>query len=274
MDAFRVRTALFVPVLQPRFFARAGDRGSQALILDLEDAIAPQCKTDARLALPDAVRALRSSGLPLLVRVNADAELLQADLLACVDADVDAVMLPKVESANDVQAARQVLARHRCNLVPIIETPRGVLRADTIAAADPAICAIGFGSEDLAAGINRAPSADMLVPAAAHVALCAAAENIACWGLVGSVAELENLQSLAAAGSLSRRLGFTGTPAVHPAQVPILNQAFAPTEEELAQARRVLDAYAAAEASGTGALRLGGHMIDRPIVERARRLVS
>ncbi|MBB1601814.1 CoA ester lyase [Variovorax sp. UMC13] len=282
MDLHRIRTALFVPVLEPRFFARAGERGADALILDLEDAIAPQRKAEARRALAPAVAALRATGLPLFARVNAEAELCEVDLVACVAAGVDAVMLPKVESPDTVQAARAALERHAQALgvaapgalVALIETPRGVLRADAIAAADPGLRALGFGAEDYAAAMGRAPERELLLPAAARVAMCAAAEGLACWGLAASIAELDDLESLARAARLSRRLGFGGSPAVHPAQVPVLRRAFAPTDDELAHARDVLAAYAAAEADGSGALRLQGRMIDRPMVERARRLLA
>lgn len=282
MDAHRIRCALFVPVLEPRFFARAGERGAQALILDLEDAIAPQRKAEARRALAHAAGALRGTGLPLMARVNAEAELLDADLEACVAAGVDAVMLPKVESPSEVRAAVVHLERHARergsngprSLVALIETPRGVLRADAIAAAHPALRALGFGAEDYAAAIGRPPHADLLVPAAARVAMCAAAEGLACWGLAASIAELDDLDALEDAARLSHRLGFGGTPAVHPAQVQVFNRVFAPTEAEIAQARKVLEAHARADAEGLGALRLDGRMIDRPMVDRARRLLA
>lgn len=282
VDLRRIRTALFVPVLQPRFFARAGKRGAQALILDLEDSIAPARKAEARAALADAVRTLRATALPIWVRVNADPQWLPDDLDACVATGADAVLLPKVESAGDVQAACERLDRcahargaaSPAALAALIETPRGVLRADTIAAADPRVRALGFGAEDYANAMGCPPNADLLTPAAARVAQCGAAEGIACWGLAASIAELDDVAALEAAAQLARRLGFHGSPAVHPTQVPVFNRAFAPTDAELAHARRVLDAQAAADAAGLGAVRLDGRMIDKPVIERARRLLG
>ena len=281
-DLRRVRAALFVPVLEPRFFARAGERGAQALILDLEDAIAPSRKAAARAALAAAIAALRPAGLPCVVRVNADATLLDDDLAACVAAGADAVMLPKVESADDVREACARLehhARSKANaapaaLVAIVETPRGVLRAEAIAAADARVQALGFGAEDYATAMGRAPHADLFASPASHVAMCAAAQGLACWGLAGSVAELADLRALEETAQSSRRIGFSGSPAVHPAQVEVFNRVFSPTPAELDDARRILAAHAAQGEGGSGAHRLDGRMIDRPIVERARRLLG
>jgi len=282
IDLRHVRAALFVPVLEPRFFARAGERGAQALILDLEDAIAPSRKDEARRALAGAVAALRPSGLPLVVRVNAAPDLVDGDLAACVDAGAHAVMLPKVESAEEVRAACDRLDRHArtqraegpAALVAVIETPRGVLRAEEIAAVDTRLQALGFGAEDYATAMGRAPHADLFAGPAAHVAMCAAAGSLACWGLAGSVAELADLRALEETALRSRRIGFSGSPAVHPAQVDVFNRVFSPTPGELEDARRVLEAHAAQEAAGSGAHRLEGRMIDRPVVERARRLLG
>lgn len=282
MDLHPVRSALFVPVLETRFFARAGERGAQALILDLEDAIALARKSEARSALYGAIASLRATGLPLLARVNAEAELQGADLDACVDAGVDGVMLPKVESPEQIHRARQRLITHATlrgqspprALVALVESPRGVLQAAAIAAADPAIVALGFGAEDYAAAIGRPPHPELLAPAAAHVAMCAAAEGLACWGLAASIAELDQLADLEDAARQAYRLGFSGTPAVHPMQVAVFNRAFGPADDELAYARRILQAHAEAEARGIGALRLDGRMIDRPMVERARHLLG
>lgn len=282
LDLRRVRAALFVPVLEPRFFARAGERGAQALILDLEDAIAPSRKEAARRALARAVAALRPSGLPLVVRVNAGQDLVDGDLAACVEAGAHAVMLPKVESADDVRAACDRLDRHArvrgaegpAALVAVIETPRGVLRAEEIAAAGPRVQALGFGAEDYATAMGRAPHPDLFAVPAAHVAMCAAASGLACWGLAGSVAELADLAALEETAQRSRRLGYSGSPAVHPAQVAVFNRVFSPTAAELEDARRILAAHAAQEAAGSGAHRLEGRMVDRSIVERARRLLG
>lgn len=282
VDLHRVRTALFVPVLEPRFFARAGDRGAQALILDLEDAIAPARKDEARGALAGAVFALRPCGLPLLVRVNTDAGWIDADLQAAVAAGADALVLPKMESAEQVRQACARMDRHARDagvaapgaVAVLVETPRGVLQADSIASADIRVQAIGFGAEDYATAMGRPPHHDLLLPAAARVAMCAAAAGVACWGLAGSIAELTDLQALEQLAQLSRRIGFSGSPAVHPAQVDVFNRAFAPTAQELDEARRIVAAHEASEAAGVGAHRLDGRMIDRPLVERARRLLG
>jgi citrate lyase subunit beta / citryl-CoA lyase len=277
-----VRSLLFIPVLEPRFFAKAGERGADGLILDLEDSIAGERKAEARQALAGAVAALRATGLPVLCRVNNLPALLEEDLAACAAAGVDAVMLPKVESAGEVRQAAEGLAFHeaRCGsqastqIVALMETPKGVLHAEEIAAAHDRLIALGFGAEDFTSSMGITAGKALLLHAAAHVAIAAAAAGKACWGLAASIAVLDDLDSLREAALEARALGFSGSPAVHPAQVRIFNEVFRPSATEIAQAQRVVAAYAEASRSGTGACRLDGRMIDKPIVERAARILA
>lgn len=274
----RVKTArslLFLPATAPHLLAKATERGADALIVDLEDAVPPARKAEARPLATAALRALAARGAEVLLRVNADPALLDDDL-AAIPSDLPVtVMLPKVEAAAQVEAlAARLATRGRADpIAALIETPRGVLEATRIAAA-PGLCALGFGAEDFAAALGLSPAPVTLATPAQLVGLAAHGHGHAFWGLAGSVAETVDMEAFGALVRLSRQLGFTGSVCIHPRQVPVVNEGFGPTQEELAWARRVVVAAEDARARGDGAVLLDGRMIDRPIEERARRWLA
>jgi citrate lyase subunit beta/citryl-CoA lyase len=276
MQLKQARSLLFIPATAPQLLAKAAQRGADALIVDLEDAVPPDRKVEARGMAAKAIEQLAGQ-VPVLVRVNSDPALLQADVASLPLVGLQAVLLPKVESAAQVQALAAMLAR-RTGAAPLpiaalIETPLGVLRAEGIATAHDSLCALGFGAEDYASVMGVEPVPESLLWPAQAVTHCAHAFDLACWGLPGSVAEISDMEAYAALVKQARRVGFTGTVCIHPRQVPVANAGFSPSEQEIAWARRVVAADAEASLKGLGAVALDGRMIDRPIVERARRLL-
>ncbi|HVR53828.1 MAG TPA: CoA ester lyase [Pseudorhodoferax sp.] len=267
-----LRSLLFLPATSEHLLARAAQRGADALVVDLEDAVPPARKQEARGLATLAVAALAGQA-PLLLRVNAEPALLAQDIAAAPLAHIAAVMLPKVESAQQVQALAAMLAQsgHAVPVVALIETALGVVQAASIAQAHPRLAALGFGGEDYAAEMGVAPLPRSLRWPAQQVATCARAWQLPCWGLPGSVAEIADMAAFAELVAEARAIGFTGTVCVHPRQVGVANAGFGATADELAWARRVLAADADAAARGLGAVVLDGRMVDRPIVERARR---
>lgn len=273
-----LRSLLFVPATSPQLWAKAPERGADALVLDLEDAVPPERKAEARGLAAEAL-ALLAPRAPVLLRVNAPAALLADDLAQVPLEAVSAVMLPKTESADAVQALAAALARHapRRQPVPIvalIESARGVLNAERIAQAHPGVCALGFGGEDYAAEMAVAPEPASLGWPAQQVSTCARAFGLAAWGLPGSVAAIDDLAAFGRLVGQARAIGFTGTVCIHPRQIPGANAGFGPTSQELDWARRVIAADDTARAQGHGVVVLDGRMVDRPIVERARRWLA
>uniref|UniRef100_UPI000D35CC15 HpcH/HpaI aldolase/citrate lyase family protein n=1 Tax=unclassified Variovorax TaxID=663243 RepID=UPI000D35CC15 len=274
------RSLLFVPATSPHLLAKAAARGADALIVDLEDAVPLDRKVQARQMAAQAIRQLAEQA-SVLVRVNAAPELLRADIEALPLDRVQGVLLPKVESPAQLVLAAQLLARHGGSvgdtppvpLAALIETPLGVLRAEGIATAHPTLVALGFGAEDYASEMRIAPRPDALQWAAQTVANCARAFGLACWGLPGSVAEIDDMAAFAELVRRARDIGFSGTVCIHPRQVPVANAGFAPTEDELLWAQRVVAAAQQARSQGLGAISLDGRMIDRPVLERAKRLI-
>jgi citrate lyase subunit beta/citryl-CoA lyase len=273
------RSLLFVPATSPHLIAKAASRGADALIVDLEDSVPLDRKTEAREMAADAIRQL-SEKTSVLVRVNDALELLRADIEALPLDRLRGVLLPKAESAAQVQALAELLAQRASTnarplpIAALIETPLGVVRVESIATAHPSVCALGFGGEDYALEMGVEPQPDSLLWPAQCVANCARAFGLAAWGLPGSVAEINDMAAFARLVGMARRIGYSGTVCIHPRQVPVANAGFDPTEEERRWAREVVAAAQESLAQGLGVISINGRMIDRPVLERAKRLLE
>ncbi|KCB23806.1 HpcH/HpaI aldolase/citrate lyase family protein [Bordetella hinzii] len=279
MQIKELRSLLFLPANRPAFIERAHERSADAVILDLEDAVLPEQKAEARLMVPRASAALAARGLTVLLRVNADPQAWCADLDAADLSKLKGVILPKVEAVAEVAALAEALnvmeRRSACPwplaVAALIESPLGVLRAAEIAQASERLCALGFGAEDYAACLGIPPEPDYLRWPAQQVANSARAFGLGCWGLADTVANMEDMARFEGAVREARNLGFTGSVAVHPRQVPPVNRGFSPTQAELEWALRVVAAAEAGRAQGKGVVRLDGRMVDQPLVDRAER---
>jgi citrate lyase subunit beta / citryl-CoA lyase len=260
------RSFLFVPGTRPDRFAKAAASGADAVILDLEDAVAPQDKADARALVADHV-----GDQQVLVRVNGAATPWFADdLAALAGAGRPAgIVLPKAESPEQVAAVVAALGR-RVPIFALIESARGVRDANLIAQT-PGVTRVMFGNLDFAldSGINvrSADERELLFARSALVIASRAA------GLPGPVDGVQpDIVNDAATGAAARSavdLGFTGKLCIHPRQIPLVHSAFEPSADELRWAARVLES---AGDSGGGAARLDGEMIDAPRLELARRI--
>lgn len=272
-----LRSLLFLPATAEHLLAKATERGADALVVDLEDAIPPERKVEARTMARAAVEQLAARGASVAIRINSEPELWQLDLVDMPLHHLAAVMLPKVEAPQQVGALASSLAARAGERVPpiaaLLESPRGVLAAAKVAA-HPALCALGFGAEDYAAALGVPPEPAALAWPAQLVVTCAHAHHLQCWGLAASIAVVDDLPAFELSVRAARAMGFTGSVCIHPRQVPMVNLGFSPTDEERAWARRVADAADAAAAAGMGAVLLDGRMIDRPIVNRARRWLA
>lgn len=269
------RTQLFLPADRPERAAKAATSGADAVILDLEDALPAVARPGARDGLERLVADVRAAApVPVLVRVNSDD--LADDVAAAVVARADGVLVPKVESADRVREVDDLLGDADLDVQLLVETPRGLLAAAEIATAGRRSTAMVLGVEDLAAELEVDPTSPYADLRWAHatVLLAARAAGLTPYGLLGSLTNFRDLDALAEDARASRGFGYAGALCIHPAQVPVLNEAFSPTPAELDWARAVLDAMAEAERSGLAAAQLDGRMIDAPVVARARRLLD
>lgn len=275
------RTLLFIPALAEKFLAKAHERGADAIIVDLEDSIPAAQKQQARTALAGAVAALQRRGLPVWMRANNVDALLAEDLAAAAAAGVEGVLIPKVERPAEVEALDEALAvlerRHArsensLRLALTIESPAGALAVAALPV-PPRLTALAFGAEDFAVALAVPPTPASLRGPAQMVALAALAHGREAWGLAGSVANHTRIVQYRRAVLLSRALGFTGVLCIHPDQVAVVAAAFAPSEDELAWARDVVERYDEARARGSGSITVRGQMVDEPVYARARGLL-
>ncbi|MGM8931669.1 HpcH/HpaI aldolase/citrate lyase family protein [Salinicola halophyticus] len=277
------RSLLYVPANNERFLAKATQRGADAIILDLEDSVPVDLKTEAQRKLPETIAALAGKGPDILVRVNSSLRHCVEDIAAAVRPGVAALFLPKIASEGHLELLsgyvdeverEQGMVMGSIALVPMIESPQALLRCESIATASKRNVAMVLGGEDLATEARFLPSAETLSGPKLRVAMAAKAAGLMALGLLDSVANIGDVAESVRLAERSSRYGFDGATCVHPSMVPILNQAFSPSAESLALARRTVTVMEAAWQAGHGAARLDGRMIDMPIYQRARNLIA
>ncbi len=272
----RLRSLLFVPGDRPDRMEKALASGADALILDLEDSVTPERKAEARAAVA-AFLAKQHSGPAAWVRINPlDSGMTQDDLAAARGAD--GIVLPKSASGQDVAALDAMLAGVSARILPIAtETPAAIFGLGSYAGCSPRLAGITWGAEDLPAAIGAQSSREAdgrytppyemirgLTLFGAHAAGVAPIETV--------YPNFRDVEGLEAYCARAMRDGFTGMMAIHPAQVPVINAAFTPSEAAIAHAQAVVAAFAANP--GAGALQLDGKMIDAPHLKQARALLA
>jgi len=278
------RSLLYVPVTSERFVASAHTRGADAIILELEDGVAPSEKDRARQLVADAAPIAGQSGADVLVRINRPWRLAVRDIEASVRADVCGLVLPKVDSADHVRALADVvddveremgLAVGSTVFFLRIESAQGVLNAAEIACAHPRVVALGLGVGDFSLSLGVAHNSLTVAIAAYNIVVAAAAAGRVPLGLASSITNFADPEEFRSAVTEARRLGFRGAPCVHPSQVPILNEIFSPTPEEHEQAREIISEYELALADGVGAITTSsGLFVDIPVYEHAKRTLA
>jgi citrate lyase subunit beta/citryl-CoA lyase len=277
------RSLMFVPVTAEKFVRTGADKGADAIILDLEDAVAPSQKERARTLIEGAIPQVARNGADVVVRVNRPWRLLVRDLEAAVIPGVAALMLTKVDSPEHVQAVAEIVEELEAErklpigaikFIALVETAVGFFRIEHIARAHPRIVGLSLGSEDFAADVGAQSEPEALFYPKQRTLFAARAAGVLPMGFVGSIADFRDQEAFRAIVRRSRRLGFMCASAIHPLQVPVLNEEFAPTAEEVVRAQRMVAAYDEAYAAGLGAVQFEGAMIDVPVVERARSVLK
>lgn len=277
------RSLLYVPANNPRFIEKAHTRDADGVILDLEDSVPPVERDSARASLAASVQRAGSGRSDVLVRINAGAPDLDADLDSAVIPGVTALVVPKAESPAQVaEIAGKVAALENARgiktsavrFLVLIESPEGLLNARDIARASERVAALSLGSEDFAAETGMEPSEDNLLIPKQLTLFAARAAGVIPLGLVGSIAAYQDIGNLERMALRSRALGFEGASCVHPSAVPVLNQAFTPSLFNVEKAKRIVAASERAAAEGRGAFELNGKMVDAPVVARAKRLLE
>jgi citrate lyase subunit beta / citryl-CoA lyase len=289
-----LRSWMFVPGNRQRMIEKSLGVAVDAVMMDIEDGVAPAEKDTARqqiAACLDQVAARLKSEKQLrtparFVRINAVGhDRMRDDLASVVRPGLEGLVVPKVETPDQVKTVEQILDRREpelglgrgsVRLLVAIESPRGLFNAFAIATASPRVTGLLFGAEDfsreLSLPLRREGEARDLIYARSAIVMAAACAHVQ--SVDGVWPDLQDTEGLKVFALQSRRLGFSGMSVIHPAQVEIVNGAFMPAADEIDYARRVLKAFDEARTRGEGAVAFGGQLLDLPIVDRARQTLE
>jgi len=270
------RTRLYAPGNSPRLLIGIEIHGADCVLLDLEDSVPPTEKHAARILVKHL---LATIDFPeVWVRINPLSTYGMEDLAEVILGRPHGICLPKAESAKDVRDLAEELARLESALgyepgttliMPIIETGNGILHAEEIATADPRVAVIAFGAEDYTRDVGAKRTQESLLFPRSMIVAAAAAGGIQASDTV--YADIDDEAGLIEETRRARNLGFAGKGAINPRQIGPIHSVFDPSEEEIEEARKIVAAAQDAEKQGIGAIAIGGKMIDRPVLERARR---
>lgn len=269
----RVRSVLYLPASNPRAVQKARSLPCEVAVLDLEDAVAPEMKAEARAA---AVAAVRTGGFAprLGVRINGlDTPWGEDDLRALPGTGLGLVVAPKVESPQDVAALAARLPEG-CDLWVMIETPQGLMNLNAVAACAGPLAGLMLGVNDLAKGLKTGPSPDREPLKPWLAATVAAARANGLLAIDGVFNRLDDAAGLAAECAQGRLYGFDGKSLIHPSQIAPAHAAFAPSADDIAWAEQVVAAFASPEAQDRGAIRVAGEMVERLHLEQAQAILA
>ena len=279
-----LRSLIFVPGNRANMLERALDFNADIIMVDLEDSVPPAEKVAAQHLARQWVPTLRQAGKRVMVRANSlDTGLTRDELTAVISPDLYGVSVGKTESVWDLREIDRIIAPLEASaglqpgqikLIPWIESARAVVNVNELAAALPRSVAIAFGAEDYTndMGIQRTDDGAEVYHPRATIAIAARAAGVA--ALDSPYVAFRNPAGLRQDAGVARQLGYTGKFAIHPAQIDPINELFSPLPEDVAYARRVMEAWNEAEAAGRGSLNLDGKMVDVPVVKRAQNLLA
>ena len=279
-----LRSLIFVPGNRPNMLERALTFPADIIMVDLEDSVPPGEKVAARGVAAEWIPKLGQAGQRVMVRANAlDTGLTRDELAAVVSPDLYGVSVGKTESAWDLREIERILApletraglaANHLRLIPWIESAQAIVNVNDMARALPRTVAIAFGAEDFTndMGIRRTDDGEEVYHPRCTVAIAARAAG--CASLDSPYVAFRNPEGLRKDAGTARQMGYTGKFAIHPSQVETINELFSPLPEDVAYARRVMEAWAEAEATGRGSLSLDDKMVDVPVVKRAQNLLA
>ena len=273
------RSVLYMPGSNPRALEKARGLAADALILDLEDAVAPDSKEEARGMVCDALKAGGYGKRELIVRVNGLATPWgRDDIMAAARSGAHALLLPKVEGAGYIREVLSIMdvagAPEQTAIWCMMETPLGVLHAERIASASPRIGGFVMGTSDLTKDLQAQHTRDR-VPMLTGLSLCLLAARAFDIGVLDGVhLALDDMDSFEAACHQGHEMGFDGKTLIHPKQIDVANRVYGPSESEIAWAQRIIDAHNDASRAGKGVVVVDGRLIENLHVQDARRTIA
>ncbi len=275
------RSRLYLPGNEPKFYPNAGLHKPDGVILDLEDSVAPTEKDSAQLIVRNALRSIDFYGSERMVRINQLPQGLD-DLKYIVPHNVHVILIPKVETAEQITQVDEEVKRlkklHRIKnniyFMPIIESALGVINAYNIAIASNNICALAIGLEDYTADIGVQRTNEGKESLFARSTLINAAKAAGVQAIDTVFSDVSDMEGLRDSVIEAKGLGFEGKGCIHPRQINIVHEAFAPTELEISKAKKIVAAFDEAKTKGLGVVSIGSKMIDAPVVKRAQNTIK
>ncbi len=272
------RSRLYLPGNEPKYFINAGLHKPDGVILDLEDSVAPASKHDARFLVRNALRSVDFSCCERMVRINQLPAGLE-DLKFIVPHNIHVIIIPKVEHAEQIKQVEEVVLKIKKEkkikndifFMPIIESALGVINAYEIASASKNICALAIGLEDYTADIGTQRTDEGRESLFARNIVVNAARAAGIQPIDTVYSDVTNMEGLRESAIEAKSLGFDGKGCIHPRQVEVVHKAFAPTEQEIGKAKKIVKAFKEAEKKGLGVVSIGSKMIDAPVVKRAQK---
>lgn len=275
------RSRLYLPGNEPKFFVNAGLHSPDGIILDLEDSVAPTEKDAAQLLVRNALRSVDFYNAERMVRINQLPKGLD-DLKYIIQHNVNVILVPKCESAEQIKQLekevdklkKQQKVNNAIYFMPIIESALGVIKAYEIATASKNNCALAIGLEDYTADIGTQRTNEGRESIYARQTLVNAAKAAGIQAIDTVFSDVSDMEALRQSVLEAKSLGFEGKGCIHPRQIKVVHDAFAPTTEEIEKAKKIVLAFEEAEKKGLGVVSLGSKMIDPPVVKRAQRTIE
>jgi citrate lyase subunit beta / citryl-CoA lyase len=272
-----------MPVHLRRFVEKANSRGADAICLDLEDSVPADQKNLARSTMRDAVEIVRDGSSDVLVRINKSSA--SQDLTASCWNGVQGIVFPKAETPQEIVSLDKIitnlekdrgLRENSIEINILIESAKGVLSMQSILSASQRMRTVSIGHEDLCLDLGIIPTEEgrELFYAKSKLVMQARAAGLIPTGLMGTLSNFSDLNGLRLNAQSARNLGFKGAGCIHPAQVPVLNEVFSPTREEVEYSIKVIEKFKEANSIGQASIQLDGKMIDTPVYERAKAIVE
>jgi citrate lyase subunit beta/citryl-CoA lyase len=277
------RSILYVPGNVPKFIDKAHGRGADCVLVDLEDSVQPAQKPEARAMLPETVKKVARGGADVAVRINRPMRLAVQDIEAAVRPGLSALFITKTESVQHLRLLDEVVTElEKARGLPVggigfgamIEHPRALSQIHAIAEHGPRVISMMLGGEDFALETGSVPGDETLELPKRLVAFAAQAHGVNMFGILGTVADYSDPEAYRKSAERARRFGFSGGTCIHPGLVAALNEAFTPKPDEVAYARKLIEADKQAQAEGRGSFSVDGKMIDIPVIDRARKLLA
>src|SRR5438876_6928615 len=275
------RSRLYLPGSEPKYFINAALHGPDAIILDLEDSVHPGEKDAARILIRNTLRAVDFGACERMVRIN-QLPLGLEDLADIVSESPDLILMPKVEHPQQVAEADRMIGELKGRsgiirpiwIMPILESALGIENAFPIAVASENVAALTIGLEDYTADLGVAKTLEGRESQYARARVVNAARAAGVQAIDSVFSDVADMDGLRLWGESSRAMGFEGMGFIHPAQIQVIHQAFAPSQSELEKALKIVAAFEDAQVRGLGVVSLGSKMIDAPVVDRAKKLVE